>query len=150
MSESSFPFPVPMGIAEIEQCIPHRYPFLYVDRILEFEKGHYIRGYKQVTATEPVLQGHFPGNPIMPGVIMIEGLAQTSAVLGKITKENNCNTCLLLEINDTRFRRQVVPGDRLDYLVTVLKRRGHFFWFEGEASVDGDIAASARFSAKVF
>lgn len=149
MSRDPYEFDLPMTITDIEKCIPHRYPFLLLDRVLEYTKGESIRAIKTVSGCEPLLQGHFPGNPLVPGVIMIEGLAQASAVLGKLTKGDECNTCLLMEINETRFRRKVVPGDVLEYNVRVAKRRSHFFWFEGEAKVGDEVAALAKFSAKL-
>lgn len=144
-----FDFDLPMSVADIEKCVPHRYPFLLVDRVVAYDKGEAITAYRNISMADPLLQGHFPGNPILPGVIMIEGLAQASAVLGKLTKGTECDTCLLMEISDTRFRKMVVPGDVLYYNVKVVKRRKDFFWFEGVATVDGEVAASAKFSAKL-
>lgn len=141
-------FECPMGVPEIERCIPHRFPFLLVDKVLSYEPGVSIRAIKNVSIGDPVLQGHFPGNPVMPGVYMVEAMAQASAVLGKLSTEAS-DTCLLMEINDTRFRRIVRPGDTLELKIDVLKQRGSFFWFKGEASVDGELAASANFSAKL-
>ncbi len=138
----------PMGIAEIERCIPHRYPFLLVDRVISCEPGQSIVAKRQVSASDPLLQGHFPGNPIVPGVLIIEGLAQSSAILGKLTK-GTCNSCLLLEVENTRFRRMVVPGDVLEYRVQLVKMRKDFLWFAGEAWVDTELATSAAFSARL-
>lgn len=148
-SSNNYNFEVPMMISDIEKCIPHRYPFLLVDRVNEYKKGEFISASKNITGGEPILQGHFPGNPIVPGVIMIEGMAQASAILGKLTKESDTDTCLLMEINETRFRRKVVPGDVLTYEVKVVKRRKDFFWFEGVARVGDEIASTAKFSAKL-
>ena len=147
--KDDFSFQLPMMIGDIEKCIPHRYPFLLVDRVHSYVKGESIVASKNVTGGEPILQGHFPGNPIVPGVIMIEGMAQASAILGKLTKAAECDTCLLMEIQETRFRRMVVPGDVLKYDVRIVKARKDFFWFEGEATVEGELAASTRFSAKL-
>lgn len=141
-------FDLPMGIPEIERCIPHRFPFLLVDKVLAYEPGVSIKAIKNVSIGDPVLQGHFPGNPVMPGVYMVEAMAQASAVLGKLSTEAS-DTCLLMEIDETRFRRIVRPGDTLELKIDVLKQRGNFFWFKGEATVDGELAASANFSAKL-
>lgn len=148
-SSSGIDFQLPMGIAEIQQCLPHRYPFLLVDRVLGYSKGESIVALRSISSSDPMLQGHFPGNPIVPGVILIEGLAQASAILGKLTKGVECSTCLLMEINETRFRRQVIPGDQLEYRITVEKMRKDFFWFLGEAFVGTELAARAKFSAKL-
>lgn len=147
MSEDQFK--LPLSTVDIMECIPHRPPFLLVDRVTDYKVNEYIHGYKNITVTEPILQGHFPGNPIVPGVIIIEALAQISGVLGRISKGRPCQTNLLMEINETRFRKQVVPGDRLNFHVKVNKIRGDFYWFEGQADVDGSLAAKAKFSAKL-
>ena len=138
-----------MDITEIQKQVPHRYPILLIDRILDLKPGEFVHGQKAVSAMDPFLQGHFPGNPVMPGVLMIEAMAQASAILGKVTKGEECDTCLLTEVTESRFRRIVVPGDILDLRVKVLINRKDFFWFEGEASVDGDIAVIAKFTAKL-
>lgn len=148
-SNSELTFSLPMSTQDIEKCIPHRYPFLLVDRVTDYKPGEFIVAYKNISGTDPVLQGHFPGNPLMPGVLMVEGMAQASAVLGKLTHPETSDTCLLMEIGETRFRRMVVPGDCLEYHVRVVKKRQHFFWFEAEAKVGDEIAATAKFSAKL-
>ena len=94
-------------------------------------KPDFIRASKAVSACEPILQGHFPGNPVFPGVLMIEAMAQASAILGKVSKGEECDTCLLTEVTESRFRRMVVPGDVLDIDVKLLKSRKDFFWFSG-------------------
>ena len=140
---------LPLGVSEIEKFIPHRFPFLLIDRVLDFKRGEYIKALKVVSVADPNLQGHFPGNPVMPGVLIVEALAQASAVLGKLTAPDTANTCLLTEIKDTRFRKVVVPGDMLELEVRVVRHRKVFFWFEGEAKVDGAQVASASFCAKL-
>lgn len=140
---------LPMNVTDIEKCLPHRYPFLLIDQITEFEKGKFIRGKKYISANDHFVQGHFPGNPVMPGVIMVESIAQASAVLGKLTLEGKCSECLLMEIKDTRFRRVAVPGEVLDIEVIVTKSRKSFFWFEGTAKVNGETVVEAVFSAKL-
>lgn len=140
---------MPMSTKDIERCIPHRYPFLLIDRVIELRKGEMIKAVKNVTITEPILQGHFPGNPVMPGVLIFEALAQAGAVLGKVTSEGKYNSCLLTEISESRFRRIVGPGDTLVLHVKIAKTRGQFYWFEAEALVDNEPAATGKFSAKL-
>jgi 3-hydroxyacyl-[acyl-carrier-protein] dehydratase len=142
------PVKCPMDLQAIQSLIPHRYPFLLVDRILEYKIGESIVGLRNISCSDPVLQGHFPGDPVVPGVIIIEGLAQTSAVLGRLT-DPECRSVLLTEVSSARFRRKVVPGDVLVYEVKVVKRRKPFFWFDGEAKVDGEAAAIVSFSARL-
>ena len=138
-----------MDIKQILDCIPHRYPFILIDRVHDYKAGEFIQASKVVSSMDPFLQGHFPGNPIMPGVLQVEALAQASAILGKITRGDDSNTCLLTEVTESRFRRAVVPGDVLDLKVTVKKHRKEFFWFLGEATVDGEVASICKFSAKL-
>jgi 3-hydroxyacyl-[acyl-carrier-protein] dehydratase len=138
-----------MEITQIQNMLPHRFPFLLIDRVIDYRANEFITAIKAVSNMEPYLQGHFPGNPVMPGVLMVEAMAQSSAILGKITKGEACDTCLLTEVADSRFRRMVVPGDTLRLHVTLLKSRKDFFWFEGEATVNGELAAAAKFTAKL-
>ena len=142
-------FHAPMSIVDIKKCIPHRYPFLLLDRINDYMVGEFIHAQKNVTGNEPLLQGHFPGNPIVPGVMIVECMAQASAVLGKLTRPDTAETCLLIEIDKTRFRKQIVPGDCMAIFVKVIRRRRDFFWFEGEVKVANQLAATATFSAKL-
>jgi 3-hydroxyacyl-[acyl-carrier-protein] dehydratase len=137
-----------MGVEEIKKFIPHRYPFLLVDRIIEYHPGERIIGLKNISYNDPQLQGHFPGNPVMPGVLQIEALAQTSAVYGKLVQPD-AEGCLLTEVTSARFRRQVVPGDTMILDCRVEKQRKSFFWFEGEVRVQDDVAAVIKFSAKL-
>jgi beta-hydroxyacyl-ACP dehydratase FabZ len=141
-------FEAPFGIEAIKKLIPHRYPFLFVDRILEYEKGSRIVAIKNVTGTESYLQGHFPGNPVVPGVLQVEAVAQTATVLGKLTEMGSAGV-LLTEISEARFKRVVVPGDTMTLIATIVKRRQTFFWFEGEVQINGEIAANVKFSAKL-
>jgi len=145
---SSKPLSLPFGIAEIQEYIPHRFPFLLIDRVTEFVAGERIVAIKNVSFTDPYLQGHFPGNPVMPGVLQIEALAQASAVYGRLT-EPNSSSCLLTEVSEARFRRMVIPGDTMVLNVRVEKRRKNFFWFQGEIHVDQTLAANIKFSAKL-
>ena len=135
-----------MDIAEIKQWLPHRYPFLLVDRVMEFREGNYIRGYKNITVNEAVFNGHFPRGPIFPGVMIIEAMAQVSGILGFKTldkKPEDGFVYLLVGIDKARFRQQVVPGDRLDLEATVAARKQDIWRFECVASVDGQEVASA-------
>ncbi len=141
-------YEMPMGIEQIEKCIPHRYPFLLIDRVVQYVAGVSLEGLKNVSATDPILQGHFPGHPVMPGVLQIEALAQLAAVFGKL-EEPARQSVLLTEVSEARFRRQVVPGDTLLLHVNCLKRRQSFFWFEGIARVGEHEAMRVSFSAKL-
>lgn len=138
-----------LNILEIQECIPHRYPFLLVDRVLEWKTFEYIKAIKNISFSDPILQGHFPGNPIVPGVVLVEAMAQVSAILGKLS-DATCNNVLLTEISGARFKRQVVPGDVLTLEINVLKQRKPFYWFEGTASVNGDFATAVKFSARLW
>ncbi len=140
---------LPLDINDIQKLIPHRYPFLLVDRVLEIIPNEYIVATKNVSISDPFLQGHFPGNPIVPGVLIVEGIAQASGVLGNACNESEFRTCLLTEIQSTRFRRQVIPGDTLRYEVRIKKHKGGFYWFDAEAKVEDQVAAIVSFSAMI-
>ena len=135
----------------IQRIIPHRYPFLLVDKVFEIDDLKSAIGIKNVTFNEPFFQGHFPGAPIMPGVTMIEALAQTAAVMVGVSLGLADKNLLIyfLGIDNCKFRRKVVPGDRLELKVEVLRGKiGSKVWkFSGVASVDGEIAAQADFNA---
>ena len=135
----------------IQRIIPHRYPFLLVDKVFEIDDLKSATGIKNVTFNEPFFQGHFPGAPIMPGVIMVEALAQTAAVMVGVSLGLADKNLLIyfLGIDNCKFRRKVVPGDRLELKVEVLRGKiGSKVWkFSGVASVDGEIAAQADFNA---
>jgi 3-hydroxyacyl-[acyl-carrier-protein] dehydratase len=137
---------VPLEAADIMRIIPHRYPFLLVDRIVELEPGRRVVGIKVVTANEPQFTGHFPGRPIMPGVLMVEALAQTAAVGVMTLDEYRGKLGLFAGIDDCRFRRMVVPGDTLRLEVTVEKLRGMFGRVRGVATVEGELAVEATLS----
>ncbi|MBC61778.1 MAG: 3-hydroxyacyl-[acyl-carrier-protein] dehydratase FabZ [Zetaproteobacteria bacterium] len=137
----------PFDIDVIQKVLPHRYPFLLVDKVLEMDLHSHIHAVKNVTISDPVFQGHFPGNPVLPGVIIIEGLAQASAILGRLSFGGDGSSILLTEISQARFRRKVIPGDTLNYQVKIIKQRKEFFWFEGSAKVSGEVAAFVKFSA---
>ncbi|MCV0404317.1 MAG: 3-hydroxyacyl-ACP dehydratase FabZ [Chloroflexi bacterium] len=137
---------LPLEAADIMRIIPHRYPFLLVDRIIELEPGKRVVGIKAVTANEPQFTGHFPERPIMPGVLMVEALAQTAGVAVMTLDEYRGKLGLFAGIDDCRFRRMVVPGDTLRLEVTVEKLRGMFGRVRGVASVDGEVAVEATLS----
>ncbi|MEO5986514.1 MAG: 3-hydroxyacyl-ACP dehydratase FabZ [Candidatus Limnocylindria bacterium] len=137
---------LPLEAAEIMRIIPHRYPFLLVDRIIELEPGKRAVGLKAVTANEPQFMGHFPERPIMPGVLMVEALAQTAGVAVMTLDEYRGKLGLFAGIDDCRFRRMVLPGDTLRLEVTVEKLRGMFGRVRAVASVDGEIAVEATLS----
>ena len=133
-----------IDINKIREIIPHRYPFLLVDKITHMEPGIKASGYKNVTANEPFFQGHFPGNPIMPGVLIIEALAQLGCVTMLIKEEYKDMIGLFAGIDNVRFKKQVIPGDKLELYVELLKLKGPIGKFKGEAKVDGQLVAEAE------
>ncbi|GAB2517322.1 3-hydroxyacyl-ACP dehydratase FabZ [Microbulbifer agarilyticus] len=136
-----------MDVQEIRQYLPHRYPFLLVDRVVELEEGKSIKGYKNISINEEVFNGHFPEVPIFPGVMIVEALAQVSGILGFKTlgqKPEDGYLYLFAGIDNVRFKRQVVPGDRLQLESEVVSERRGIWKFAGKASVDGELAASAN------
>jgi 3-hydroxyacyl-[acyl-carrier-protein] dehydratase len=140
-----------IDIAEILFRIPHRYPFLLVDRAEDYRPNESIIGVKCVTFNEPFFQGHFPGNPVMPGVLIIEAIAQSGAVL--MSKSLNADvegkTIMFLSVDAARFRAPVRPGDVLRMHVEVVKHRGDYFKFKGMATVEGKPVAECEFAAMV-
>lgn len=140
------PLTVPLEAVDIMRILPHRYPFLLVDRIVELEPGKRVVGIKQVTANEPQFTGHFPERPIMPGVLMVEALAQTAGVGVMSLDEYRGKLGLFAGIDDCRFRRMVVPGDTLLLKVEIEKLRGMFGRVRGVGSVDGEVAVEATLS----
>ncbi|GIO26890.1 3-hydroxyacyl-ACP dehydratase FabZ [Ornithinibacillus bavariensis] len=133
-----------MDINEIKNIIPHRYPFLLVDKVLEMEEGRRVVGLKNVTMNEPFFQGHFPDYPVMPGVLIIEALAQVGAiaVLGK--EENRGKIGFLAGVDKCRFKRQVKPGDQLKLEVEIIRVKGPIGKGKGIATVDGELACEAE------
>lgn len=134
-------------IARIMKLLPHRYPFLLIDRVLEAAPNDHIVAVKNVSASDPFLQGHFPGNPVVPGVLIVEAIAQAAAVLGHLSYENGLSTCYLTEVQSARFRKPVVPGDVMRFEAKVVKRRPPFFWFDAQCLVDGEPVAEVKLSA---
>jgi len=140
-----------IDIGEIRERIPHRYPFLLVDRCEEFNAGQSIVGVKCVTANEPFFEGHFPDYPVMPGVLIVEALAQTGAVLMSKTLDVDVGgkAIFFISLDNCRFRAPVRPGDVLKLHVEVLRHRGDLFKFKGVGKVEGKVAAEAEFAAMV-
>ena len=135
-----------MDIHEILKKLPHRYPFLMVDRVLELEHGKRIKALKNVTANEPYFLGHFPRRPVMPGVMMLEALAQTAALLSfdAVNATPDDNTIYYFAgIDSARFKRPVEPGDQMILDVTLDRMKANIFKFQGRASVDGETAVEA-------
>ena len=138
-----------IDINEILKILPHRYPFLLVDRIVEFEAGKMAKGIKNVTINEPFFQGHFPGHPIMPGVLLIEAMAQVGGILAFKSANVENKVVYFMGIDKARFRKPVMPGDRVELLLNVVKNRGDIWVFKGEAIVDAKLAAEAEIMATI-
>ncbi|NTS77082.1 3-hydroxyacyl-ACP dehydratase FabZ [Catenovulum sp. SM1970] len=137
-----------VDIQEIFELLPHRYPFLLIDRVVDFEVEKSIHGYKNITINEPIFNGHFPGKPIFPGVLIVEALAQATGVLGFKTMQarggrTGNELYLLASIDNVRFKRPVVPGDRLELHAELIKERRGMWKFACEAKVDGEVACAA-------
>lgn len=140
-----------IGIREILAALPHRYPFLLVDRIVDIQGDEHGIGIKNVTINEPHFVGHFPGNPVMPGVLVLEGMAQTAGTLCIRSLPSNTKPGLVyfLTIDKAKFRKPVVPGDTLEYHMTRTARRRNMWWYRGEAKVAGLIVAEAELGAMI-
>ncbi len=135
-----------LDIYQIENILPHRYPFLMVDKVLSYEPLHSLAAIKNVSINEPFFQGHFPGKPIMPGVLIIEALAQAAALLGSVSQENESEEgtlYYLVGVDNVRFKRPVEPGDQLLLHVNFEKERRNIWKFKATATVDDDFVASA-------
>jgi 3-hydroxyacyl-[acyl-carrier-protein] dehydratase len=139
-------FPLPLDAAGIQKLLPHRYPFLLVDRVVELEPNKRILAYKNVTQNEPFFTGHFPGKPIMPGVLIIEALAQAGGLLTQLSHDGQTagRMFYMVKVDNARFKRMVSPGDRLDLDVTLKRLIRNMALYEGTASVDGQEVASAE------
>lgn len=139
-----------MNLKEIMSIIPHRYPFLLVDRITDIKLNESIEGIKNVTFNEPYFPGHFPGRPVMPGVLMIEAMAQISAVLvAKSMDTTEDKEVFFMSIDESKFRKIVEPGDVLVLHANILQSRGSVWKFKARAEVDGKVAVEATFTAMV-
>ena len=143
-----------MDVMEIQEILPHRYPFLLVDRVMSLDVGENIVSFKNVSISEPVFEGHFPGHPIYPGVMILEGLAQAGGLLAfqsmGLTKEEVKNKVVyFMSIDKAKFRKPVRPGDRLEYRVSVIKRKGAIWMLSGKAYVDDQLVSEAELKAMV-
>lgn len=143
-----------LDIMEIQDILPHRYPFLLVDRITDMEKGKSIIGYKNISISEPAFMGHFPGHPIYPGVLILEGMAQAGGVLAlksnDLTKEELAKKVIyFMSIDKAKFRSPVKPGDKLEYRIEIKKLRGTLIVLDGKAYVDDSLVAEAELKAMI-
>lgn len=143
------------NVVEIQKILPHRYPFLLVDRITTLKEGEYIEGYKNISISEPVFQGHFPDHPIYPGVMIIEGMAQAGGVLAfksmdDATQEEIENKVVyFMSIDKAKFRAPVTPGDQLVYKINVIKNKGAVWQLDAKAYVDDKVVAQAELKAMI-
>jgi beta-hydroxyacyl-ACP dehydratase FabZ len=145
---------LPLNNQEIQKLLPHRYPFLLVDRVIELDPGKKIAGIKNVTANEAFFQGHFPGNPVMPGVLIIEAMAQVGGILSRITlmeelESGEAPMVYFMSIDKVKFRKMVIPGDQLRLEAIPLRTGSRVWKMEGKAFVDGDLVAEAEFMAQI-
>jgi 3-hydroxyacyl-[acyl-carrier-protein] dehydratase len=149
MSDSALQMSIPLDIAAIQKLLPHRYPFLLVDRVVGLsEDGSQCRGLKNVTINEPFFVGHFPGHPVMPGVLILEALAQTSALHARLKLRTAGELIVYLStIERAKFRKPVVPGDQLILHSTLLRGRGRIWKFRGQAHVGEQVVAEAEYMA---
>jgi 3-hydroxyacyl-[acyl-carrier-protein] dehydratase len=137
-------------ISVVLKLLPHRYPFLMVDRIIDIRGDEHGIGIKNVTFNEPHFQGHFPGNPVFPGVLLIEGMAQTAGVLCiAATSTSQPKSVFFLTIDKAKFRKPVRPGDTIEYHMNRIARRKDMWWYRGEAKVAGEIVAEAELGAMI-
>lgn len=141
--------PAKIDIVEILKVLPHRYPFVMVDRILSLEMGKEIVGLKNVTINEPFFQGHFPARPVMPGVLILEGMAQAGGIMAYYSNPETIGDKLLFfaGIDKARFRRPVVPGDQLIFTLKMMKQKRSIMVMTATATVDGQVAAEAELMA---
>jgi 3-hydroxyacyl-[acyl-carrier-protein] dehydratase len=137
-----------LSAQQILALLPHRYPFLLVDRIEQINADQSCVGIKNVTFNEPFFQGHFPGNPVMPGVLLIEGMAQSAgAICAAVAGQDRPPGVYFLTIDKAKFRRPVGPGDRVEYHMVKLNQRGTMWWYRGQAKVDGKVVCEAEVGA---
>lgn len=136
--------------AELLQLLPHRYPFLLVDRIIDVDADLSCIGIKNVTFNEPFFQGHFPSRPVMPGVLMIEGMAQTAgAICSRSINLVNAPNVFFLTVDKAKFRKPVLPGDTIEYHMNQIRKRRTMWWFKGEAKVRGELVCEAEVGAMI-
>jgi 3-hydroxyacyl-[acyl-carrier-protein] dehydratase len=137
-----------VGIREILKALPHRYPFLMVDKIINIQGEQSAIGIKNVTINEPHFQGHFPENPVMPGVLLLEGMAQTGGVLCVLASSTTASPYVyFMTIDEAKFRKPVVPGDVVEYHMRLLRKRRTMWWYSCEARVDDELVAEAKLGA---
>lgn len=137
-------------LEEIIKCIPHRYPFLFVDKVVDLKKGESAVGIKNVTINEPFFVGHFPNKPVMPGVLIIEALAQTAGIL--VSKSINLDRTPLVyftSIEEAKFKQIVAPGDQLELHVSIIKNKLNLWKIDGKAIVNGKVVCESKFSAMI-
>jgi len=144
-----------MDVMDIQKILPHRYPFLLVDRVTDLVAKESIIAYKNISISEPVFEGHFPGHPIYPGVMILEGMAQAGGILAfksmdGITEEEIANKVVyFMSIDKAKFRSPVKPGDKLEYKISVIKNKGAIWLLKGEAYVDGKLTSEAELKAMI-
>lgn len=143
-----------IDVVEIQKILPHRYPFLLVDRVTEVNENESLIGYKNVSISESVFQGHFPGHPIYPGVMILEGMAQAGGILAfksmDVSEEEIQNKVVyFMSIDKAKFRNPVRPGDRLEYRISVIKHKGAIWMLKGEAFVDDVLVSEAELKAMI-
>lgn len=144
-----------IDVVEIQKIIPHRYPFLLLDRVTDLTPSESLVGFKNITIAEPVFQGHFPGHPIYPGVMILEGMAQAGGILafksmGDMSEEEAAQKVVyFMSIDKAKFRNPVRPGDRLEYRVSVMKHKGSIWMLKGEAYVDDKLVSEAELKAMI-
>ncbi len=148
MTEPATPIQLPLGVEQIAALLPHRYPFLLIDRVTAFDLNKSVTAIKNVTTNEPFFQGHFPGHPVMPGVLIIESMAQAAGVLIMLSESRDPAQPVvfyLVKVDKVRFNRVVVPGDQLRLEIEHKRRLRNMSQFFGRAIVDGKVAAEAEF-----
>ncbi len=144
-----------LNVVEIQKILPHRFPFLLIDRVEQMQSGEWIKAYKNVSISEPIFQGHFPDHPIYPGVMILEGMAQAGGVLAfaSMSKEAQNDTqdkvVYFMSIDKAKFRKPVVPGDKLVYHLEVVKHKGNIWVLSGKAYVDEKVVAEAELKAMI-
>ena len=144
-----------MDVMEIQKIIPHRYPFLLLDRVTNIVKNESLIGFKNVTIGDNIFQGHFPGHPIYPGVMILEGMAQAGGILAfksmdDMTEEEAANKVVyFMSIDKAKFRAPVKPGDRLEYRISVIKNKGSIWVLEGKAYVDNTLVSESELKAMI-
>jgi 3-hydroxyacyl-[acyl-carrier-protein] dehydratase len=144
-----------LNIMEIQKILPHRYPFLLIDRVTEMTSGKSITAYKNVSISEPIFLGHFPDHPIYPGVMIVEGMAQAGGVLAFKSMEEDeqedidKKVVYFMSIDKCKFRAPVKPGDKLEYKMSVIKHKGSIWVLKGEAFVDGVLTTQAELKAMI-